>query len=99
MTAEVDGHSSTPISRTAAASGLTPSALGPAAPIDAEPAARNASAESIIRHLFAISMTLASCAKTTDGHAARRVMEAIDGLDHVISDLRTAIFDESEVLS
>ena len=38
-------------------------------------------------------MTLASCAKTTDKYAATRVMEAIDRLDHVISDLRATIFD------
>lgn len=73
----------TPIPLRAAAPARIPSTPDPAV-----------SADSVIRHLFAISITLASCAKMTDMLVASRVMQAIDGLDRVISDLRWAIFDE-----
>ena len=95
MTAGQGGRNNTPISRSAAATAPTLSNPDPPRLAEAQSAARNVSADSIIRKLFAISMTLASCAKTTDKFASSRVMEAIDGLDHVISDVRTAIFDES----
>jgi len=92
VTAGLAGRNSTPISRRSAATAPTPSTPDPAAPTKAQPAAQDDSAESIVRQLFAVSITLASCAKTTDKYVASRVMEAIDELDHVISDLRTAIF-------
>jgi hypothetical protein len=43
-------------------------------------------------------MTLASCAKTIDHRVVARVIEAIDGLDDAVSNLRTPIFDESGTL-
>ena len=95
MTAGLGGHNSTPITANAAASAPTLSNSGPPRLAEAQSVARDVSADSVMRRLFAISMTLASCAKTTDKFAASRVMEAIEGLDHVISDLRTAIFDNS----
>lgn len=95
MTAGLGGHNNTPITVSAAATAPTLSNPGPSRPSGAQSAARDVSADSIVRRLFAISMTLASCAKTTDKFAASRVMEAIEGLDHVVSDLRRAIFDNS----
>lgn len=71
----------------------SPSVAVTAVPGTAQLAVPSASADAIVGRLFDISMTLASCAQTADKHAATRVLEAIDGLDHVIVDLRTAIFD------
>jgi hypothetical protein len=83
LTACAGGPISTPIAPRAAATARIPGTADP-----------TVSADSVIRQLFAISITLASCAKTTDMLVASRVMQAIDGLDRVISDLRSAIIDE-----
>lgn len=95
MTAGLDGHDSTSIPRRGAATDPTPGRPDPPATTRSRPTARDGSADSVIRQLFAISMTLASCAKTTDKFAATRVMQAIDELDHVISYLRIEIFDRA----
>jgi hypothetical protein len=95
VTSDPVGRNRVAISHRAATAVSSPGIPLSSSPAEARPAAPDASADSIIRQLFAISMTLASCAKTTDQHAASRVMEAIDGLDQVMSDLRGAVFDTS----
>lgn len=49
-------------------------------------------ADAVVHELFAVGLTLASCASMTRGHpVADRLIEAIDRLDTVIHDLRTAV--------
>ena len=81
-----------PLAPGTAATVPAPGIPHPAGPTEAPPGGRDDSAESIVGQLFAVSLTLASCAKTTDKFVAGRVMDAIDGIDHAIADLRTAIF-------
>lgn len=53
-------------------------------------------AQVVIQRLFTVGLALASCASIIDGPAAVSLLEqTTDGLDGIIRDLRTAIFDRS----
>ena len=96
MTGAIPGPTSTPISCGPAAID-SHMQFGPdTASSTARSGMRAATAHSVIERVFTISMSLAACAEMIDGVAATRVMSAIDGLDQVISELRSVAFDRSE---
>jgi len=79
--------------RPAATTTATDPAVIAACPVDAEPGVSVEVAEATIQRLFGVGMTLASCANRVDQPAAARLVHAIGELDHIIRELRTAIFD------
>ena len=51
-------------------------------------------ANTVIQEIFAVGLTLASCASTVEGPTAQRLVSAIDQLDAIIAGVRKAAFGE-----